>query len=226
MSASLPSEKPKKIQQFLHALLKRQCITVNQAVSSLGETCLLCHWICKHLPLCHVIQSDMLNVYHSPAHFFLFTLLFQYSVSSRGYLNCRRVWSLYNILFLQCLSLPMLFTIIGPFIFRVLDFLSGSMVKVHIAFFKNSRMLPSCCVKWHFSFPPWCLPYIWTIILLKLIYIIKVVQHLLSRLACHILNLAKKHGITLIPAYKPTHLNVEAISQGEGWCQGGTCLLT
>ena len=32
----------------------------------------------------------------------------------------------------------------------------------------------------------------------------------LSRLACCILSLTNKHGITLIPAYIPTHLNVEA----------------
>ena len=32
----------------------------------------------------------------------------------------------------------------------------------------------------------------------------------LSRLACWILSLTDKHGITLIPAYIPTHLNVEA----------------
>ena len=32
----------------------------------------------------------------------------------------------------------------------------------------------------------------------------------LSRLACHIFNLANKHGITLILACMPTHLNVEA----------------
>ena len=31
-----------------------------------------------------------------------------------------------------------------------------------------------------------------------------------SRLACQILSLANKHSITLIPAYIPTHLNVEA----------------
>ena len=32
----------------------------------------------------------------------------------------------------------------------------------------------------------------------------------LSRLACQILSLTDKHGITLLPAYIPTHLNVEA----------------
>ena len=31
----------------------------------------------------------------------------------------------------------------------------------------------------------------------------------LSKLACNILNLVNKHGIILIPAYIPTHLNVE-----------------
>ena len=32
----------------------------------------------------------------------------------------------------------------------------------------------------------------------------------LSGLACHILNLAKKHGISLMQVYIPTYLNVEA----------------
>ena len=36
------------------------------------------------------------------------------------------------------------------------------------------------------------------------------VSPFLSRLACWILSLTAKHGITLIPAYIPTHLNVEA----------------
>ena len=55
------------------------------------------------------------------------------------------------------------------------------------------------------------MPYNWTIVLLKLIYVIKVVQHLFfpSRLAYHLLNLAEKHGITLIPAFIRTNLNVE-----------------
>ena len=36
------------------------------------------------------------------------------------------------------------------------------------------------------------------------------VSPFLSRLACQILSLSDKHGITVIPAYIPTHLNVEA----------------
>ena len=40
----------------------------------------------------------------------------------------------------------------------------------------------------------------------------------LSGLACHIFNLAYKHGITLTPAYIPTHLNVEgSCFSGKGW---------
>ena len=36
------------------------------------------------------------------------------------------------------------------------------------------------------------------------------VSPFLSRLACQILSLTDKHGITLLPACIPTHLNVEA----------------
>ena len=39
----------------------------------------------------------------------------------------------------------------------------------------------------------------------------------LSRLAYQILSLTKKHGITLLPAYIPTHLNVEADFLSQDW---------
>ena len=38
-----------------------------------------------------------------------------------------------------------------------------------------------------------------------------------SRLACQILSLTDKHGITLLPAYIPTHLNVEADFLSGDW---------
>ena len=54
-------------------------------------------------------------------------------------------------------------------------------------------------------------PYILIIVLIKLIYVIVVIQcPFLSRLACCKLNLADKHGITLIPTYIHIHLSVEA----------------
>ena len=37
----------------------------------------------------------------------------------------------------------------------------------------------------------------------------------ISRQACCILNLAKKHDINLIPTYIPTHLNVKVDFQSE-----------
>ena len=87
-----------------------------------------------------------------------------------------------------------------------------------ILLFKKSRLLHSCYLKWPFGYQVRWLPYTWTVVLLKLIYVIKVVQHLfLSRVACYILNLADKNGINLIPSYIPTHPNVEA----DYLCQGG-----
>ena len=43
------------------------------------------------------------------------------------------------------------------------------------------------------------------------------VSPFLSRLACQILSVTKKHGITLIPAYIPTHLKVEADHLSQDW---------
>ena len=43
------------------------------------------------------------------------------------------------------------------------------------------------------------------------------VSPFLSRLACRILSLTDKHGITLLPAYIPTHLNVEADFLSLDW---------
>ena len=43
------------------------------------------------------------------------------------------------------------------------------------------------------------------------------VSPFLSRLTCQILSLTNKHGITLLPAYIPTHLNVEADFLSQDW---------
>ena len=43
------------------------------------------------------------------------------------------------------------------------------------------------------------------------------VSPFLSRLACQIQSLTDKHGITLLPAYIPTHLNVEADFLSQDW---------
>ena len=43
------------------------------------------------------------------------------------------------------------------------------------------------------------------------------VSPFLSRQACCILSLTDKHGITLLPAYTPTHLNVKADYLSQDW---------
>ena len=43
------------------------------------------------------------------------------------------------------------------------------------------------------------------------------VSPFLSRLACQILSLTDKQSITLIPAYIPTHLNVEPDYLSQDW---------
>ena len=54
-------------------------------------------------------------------------------------------------------------------------------------------------------------PYILIMVQLKLIYVFKVVQYLFPcRLACCIFHVANKHSLTVIPAYIPSHFNVEA----------------
>ena len=54
-----------------------------------GQGQILCQW--TSCQLCHIIQSDMLNVYDSPTHFILFTFLSQWSVNFRDCLICNRV---------------------------------------------------------------------------------------------------------------------------------------
>ena len=140
MFISLPSDKLIETQQLAHALLQRQPVTVHQVMSLLGKTT-LCAIEHAHLCwLCHVIQSGILNVYYSPAHFFLSTLLFQLCVSSRGWPGCNRVQSPLQfplpdvVITIIAISHHWAFYIQGsgvPVSFS--GTWSGSMYKVHIA---------------------------------------------------------------------------------------------
>ena len=155
-------------------------------MSFLGKTTFWANLHAQHCWLCHVIYSDMLNMYHSPAQLFLFTFLFQCNVSFRGCPDCIRVWSPCIVLFLMWLILLMLCTIIGSLIFRVLGLLYPVMAPGLVLCTrcilpcKNSRELHSCCIKWPFGCLVWWSPYTWTKVLLKLIYVMKVVQPLFS----------------------------------------------
>ena len=83
---------------------------------------------------------------------------------------------------------------------------------------RNFRLLPSCSVGWPSTSLVRWLPCIWITVLLRHTCVIKVVvSPFLSRLACQILSLTNKHGITLLPAYIPIHLNVEADFLSQDW---------
>ena len=71
MSVSLPPDKLADIQQLVLSLLQTPHVTVHKVMSFLGKAnfCTNGHSQLQHL--CHVIQSDVLSVYHSPTQLFL-----------------------------------------------------------------------------------------------------------------------------------------------------------
>ena len=70
MSVSLPPDKLADIKQLVLSLLWAQHVTVCKVISFLGKAnfCTSGHSQLQYL--CHVIQSDMLCVYHSPTNLF------------------------------------------------------------------------------------------------------------------------------------------------------------
>ena len=70
MSVSLPPDKLADIQQLALSLLQSQHVTVHRVMSFLGEANFCTNGHSQLQCLCHVIQSDMLHVYHSPTHLF------------------------------------------------------------------------------------------------------------------------------------------------------------
>ena len=145
MSVSLPSDKLLEILKLAHSLLQRQPVAVHQDMSFLGKTAFCAYGHAQLFQLGCVIQCDVLNVYHSPAHLFVyFTFLFQHSTSFRDCLNCSIVQSLCNFLFLMWV---LLHPFIGPFVFSVLGFFI--MWSNQVRFYaKGSYYLvrtPGCC---------------------------------------------------------------------------------
>ena len=70
MSVSLPSDKLADIQQLAVSLLQTQHVTVCKVMSFLGKANFCTNGHSQLCHLCHVIQSDMLSVYHSPMQLF------------------------------------------------------------------------------------------------------------------------------------------------------------
>ena len=81
MSVSLPLDKLAEIQQLAFALLQTPHVTVHKVMSFLGKANFCINGHSQLRDLCHVIQSDMLSVYHSPTqlfssvHFFSFVFM-------------------------------------------------------------------------------------------------------------------------------------------------------
>ena len=70
MSVSSPPDKLADIQQLALSLLQSQHVTFCKVMSFLGKTKVCTSGHSLKWDLCHVIQSDMLHVYYSPAHLF------------------------------------------------------------------------------------------------------------------------------------------------------------
>ena len=166
-----------------------------------------------------VIQSDMLNVYHSPTHLFSqvhFSLSSLHQLEWLSHLQQSPVpfqfplpdvvidtnampthWAFY----FHGSGLPL--SVSGPW--------SGSMCRAHIAL-QDLQAIAMMLHRTAFHLSD------------KVVALHSnnstakaypcnqggTVSPFISRLACLILSLTDKHGYTLIPAYIPTHLNVEA----------------
>ena len=169
--------------------------------------------------LCRVIQSDMLSVYHSPTQLFSHV---HFSLSSLHQLE----W-LSN---LQQSPVPLQFPLPDvviatdatpthwAFYFQgsglplsVSGAWSGSLSRAHIALQELQAVaIMLCRMAFHLSGKVVALHLDNSTAKAYLCNQGGTVSPFLSRLACQILSLTDKHGITLLPAYIPTHLNVEA----------------
>ena len=219
MSVSSPLDKLTDIQQLALSLLQSQHVTVCWVMSFLGKANFCTNGHSQLCYLCHVIQSDMLHVYHSPNHLFSWV---HFSLSSLHQLEwlsqlqqspvplqfplpdlviATDAMPNHQAFYFQGSGLPL--SVSGPW--------SGSMCRAHIAL-QELQVIAMMLHRMAF-----CLS--GKVVALHLdnstakAYLCnqgRTVSHFLSRLACQILKLTNKHGITLIPAYIPTHLNVEA----------------
>ena len=169
--------------------------------------------------LCCVIQSDMVSVYHSPAQLFSHV---HFSPSSLHQLE----W----LAKLQQSPVPLQFLLPDvviatdatpthwAFYFQgsglplsVSGTWSGSLSRVHIAMQELQAVAVMLCrMAFHLSGKVFALHLDNSTAKAYLCNQGGTVSPFLSRLACRILSLTDKHGITLLPAYIPTHLNVEA----------------
>ena len=84
MSVSLPPEKLADIQQLALSLLQTPHVTGCKVMSFLGKANFCTNGHSQLWQLCHVIQSDMLSVYHSPTQLFSCVHFFPYPFMATG----------------------------------------------------------------------------------------------------------------------------------------------
>ena len=176
--------------------------------------------------LCHVIQSDMLSVYHSPTQLF-----------SHVHFSPSSLCQLEQLAKLQQSPVPLQFPLPDvviatdatpthwAFYFQgsglslsVSGAWSGSLSRAHIALQKLQAVAVMLRrMAFHLSGKVVALHLDNSTAKAYLCNQGGTVSPFLSRLACHILSLTNKHGITLLPAYIPTHLNVEADFLSWDW---------
>ena len=219
MSVSLPPDKLADIQQLALPLLQTPHVTILQVMSFLSKAnfCTNGH---SHLQcLCHVIQSDMLCLYYSPT-----------QLSSCVHFCLSSLCQLEQLALLQQSLVPLQFRL--PHVV-----IATNATPIHWAFYFQGSGLPlSVSGSWSGSL---CWAHIAlqelqavAIMLHRMAFCLSgkmvalyldnstakaylcnqggIVSPFLFRLACWILSLTNKHDITLLPAYIPTHLNVEA----------------
>ena len=227
MSVSLPPDRLADIQWLALSLLHTQHVTVHMVMSFLGKANFCSNGHSQLWYLCCVIQSDMLCVCHSPPiYFHMFIFPFPPYINWNIWLICNRAQFLCNFHFLIWLLLLMPHPCIGPFIFRDVGYLyqyqlvvlGQALCRAHIVLqeFQDIAMILHR-MAFHLS---------GKVVALHLdnstakAYLCKqggTVSPFLSSLACQILSQTDKHGITPIPAYIPTHLNVEADYLSQDW---------
>ena len=121
-SISLLPDKPAYIQVFVHSLLHTEPARVNQVMSFLGKGCFCANGHLQLWWLCHVIQNNMLTIYHSPAQLFPAV---QFSFSALHQLeqlsHSQQALFLCNFQFPMWLLLQMPCPVIGILILRVLN---------------------------------------------------------------------------------------------------------
>ena len=186
ISVSLPPDKLADFQQLVLSLLWTPHVTVHRVMSFLGKANFCTSGHSQLWCLCHVSQSDMLHIYHSPTQ--LFSCV-HFSLSSL----CKLELLAHLQQSLVPLQFPLPDVVIATdatpthwaFIFRDLGYLyclvvSGQVPCVRLILpCRSLRLLPSCYIVWPSTCLVRWLPCIWITALLRLTCVIKMVQCLL-----------------------------------------------